>query len=370
MLQTIRWYAENRERWIGRVDWLPTRRTADRCDDAGVLVTGGGGFLGSHLVERLEARRARRRSCRGAPTTTCTDMDDAQRLFDDDAPELVFHLAAEVGGIGANRANPGRYWYANLMMGAHVLEQARLHETPQARRSPARSARTRSSRRCRSARTTSGTATRRRRTRPTASRRRRSSSAAQAYREQYGLERDLPAAGEPLRAARQLRPRDLARDPGADPQDARERASEVVLWGDGSPTREFLYVDDCVEGIVLAAERYDGAEPVNLGTGVEISIRELAELVAELGRLRGRDRLGHVDAERPAAPVARRVAGRGAVRLPGAGAAARGARAHGRLVPGRARRGGDGLTAMRSLWPRGAQRGTADRRRAARCSAG
>src|SRR5262245_32085274 len=92
------------------------------------LVTGGGGFLGSHLVERLEgdgydvgvARRA---------DHDLTSMEDTARLFDEFAPELVFHLAAEVGGIGANRANPGRYWYANLMMGAHVLEQARLHGT-------------------------------------------------------------------------------------------------------------------------------------------------------------------------------------------------------------------------------------------------
>ena len=91
------------------------------------LVTGGGGFLGSRLVERLEADghevfAARRRDY------DLTSIDAAARLFDDARPELVFHLAAEVGGIGANRANPGRYWYANLIMGAHVLEQARLHE--------------------------------------------------------------------------------------------------------------------------------------------------------------------------------------------------------------------------------------------------
>ena len=91
------------------------------------LVTGGGGFLGSHLVERLEAdghdvavpRRVE---------VDLTDMTDTSRLFDEAEPEIVFHLAAEVGGIGANRANPGRYWYANLIMGAHVLELARRQD--------------------------------------------------------------------------------------------------------------------------------------------------------------------------------------------------------------------------------------------------
>jgi GDP-L-fucose synthase len=94
---------------------------------ARVLVTGGGGFLGSHLVERLEGDghdvfAARRHDY------DLTSMEATARLFSDARPELVFHLAAEVGGIGANRANPGRYWYANLVMGAHVLEQSRIHE--------------------------------------------------------------------------------------------------------------------------------------------------------------------------------------------------------------------------------------------------
>ena len=94
-----------------------------------VLVTGGGGFLGSHLVERLETDGYEVVVARSADYDL-TSMDETARMFADADAELVFHLAAEVGGIGANRANPGRYWFANLVMGANVLEQARLHETP------------------------------------------------------------------------------------------------------------------------------------------------------------------------------------------------------------------------------------------------
>ena len=111
-----------------------------------------------------------------------------------------------------------------------------------------------------------------------------------------------------------------------------ESQDEVVLWGDGSPTREFLYVDDCAEGIVLAAERYDGAEPVNLGTGVEISIRELAETIAELTGFEGEIVW---DTSMPNGQPRRSLdasrAGR-ALRLPRPHAAPRGPRAHGRLV--------------------------------------
>jgi len=209
-----------------------------------------------------------------------TDAVETARLFDDARPELVFHLAAEVGGIGANRANPGRYWYANLMMGAHVLEQARLHGTrklvlagtvcaypkftpvpfneddlwngyPEETNAPYGVAK------------------------------KAVLVGAQAYREQYGTNAIF------LLPANLYGPRDNFHETNAHviPDLIRKmsnNSSEVVLWGDGSPTREFLYVEDCVEALVLAAEGYDGPEPVNLGTGVETSIRETAELVAEI----------------------------------------------------------------------------------------
>jgi GDP-L-fucose synthase len=248
-------------------------------------VTGGGGFLGSHLVERLQndghdvfvARRA---------DYDLTIEGDAARLFEDARPELVFHLAAEVGGIGANRANPGRYWYANLVMGAHVLEQARRTGVGKL--------------------VLAGTVCAYPKFAPIPFReddlwngypeetnapygvaKKSILVGAQAYREQYGLDSIF------LLPANLYGPRDNFHETNAHviADLIRKLAAgedEVVLWGDGSPTREFLYVEDCVEGIVLAAERYDGPEPVNLGAGKEISIRELAELVADVVGFRGK----------------------------------------------------------------------------------
>ncbi len=249
-----------------------------------VLVTGGGGFLGSHLVERLRADGSEPFVARQADYDL-TSASDAARLFDDAQPELVFHLAAEVGGIGANRANPGRYWYANLMMGANVLEQARLAGTGKV--------------------VLTGTVCAYPKFAPVPFReddlwdgypeetnapygvaKKALLVGAQAYREQYGtnaiflLPANLYGPGDNFHETNAHVIADLIRKMHSSPD-------EVVLWGDGTPTREFLYVDDCADGLLLAAERYDGADPVNLGTGKEISIRELAELVAELSGFEG-----------------------------------------------------------------------------------
>ena len=248
-----------------------------------VLVTGGGGFLGSHLVERLAAdghdvvvpRRAE---------TDLIDMAATARLFDEAAPELVFHLAAEVGGIGANRANPGRYWYANLMMGANVLEQVRLHGTGKL--------------------VIAGTICAYPKFAPVPFReddlwngypeetnapygvaKKAILVGAQSYRAQYGtnavylLPVNLYGPGDNFDLETSHVIPALIRKM----EESRERGDgTITLWGDGSPTREFLYVDDCVEGLVLAADRYDDPDPVNLGTGEELSIADLARLIAEL----------------------------------------------------------------------------------------
>jgi GDP-L-fucose synthase len=250
-----------------------------------ILVTGGGGFLGSHLVERLEADGHDVHIARRADYDL-TSMVDAERMFDDANADLVYHLAAEVGGIGANQSNPGRYWYANLMMGAHVLEQARLHETPKV--------------------VIVGTVCAypkfapipfsedglwdgypEETNAPYGVAKKAVLVGAQAYRDQYGLNAIF------LLPTNLYGPRDnfdleTSHVIPALIRKMVEADEEVVLWGDGSPTREFLYVGDCVEGLVLAAERYDGADPINLGTGREISIRDLAELVADVTGYSGR----------------------------------------------------------------------------------
>ena len=265
VLQTIRWYAENRDRWIGRVDWLPTGaplhevvtsprhrrrrlpRLASRRAARGATATTSSSPRQRRLRPHVDGRRRAAVRRRRAPTSSSTSPPRSA------ASARTARTPAATG----TRTSP---WALN------VLEQARLHETPKL--------------------VIVGTVCAYPKFAPVPFReddlwngypeetnapygvaKKAVLVGAQAYREQYGLNSVFLLPDEPLRAARQLRPRDVARDPGADPQDGRGRRTRSCLWGDGSPTREFLYVDDCVEGFVLAAERYDGAEPVNLGAG-------------------------------------------------------------------------------------------------------
>jgi GDP-L-fucose synthase len=244
-----------------------------------VLVTGGGGFLGSHVVERLRGRGddvvVPRRS-----DYDLTRWDDAARLFEEARPDAVIHLAAEVGGIGANRSNPGRYWYANLVMGAHVLELARLGGVAKT--------------------VIAGTVCSYPKFTPTpfsedelwngypeesnapyGIAKKSVLVGAQSYNAQYGLDVTF------LLPANLYGPRDnfdleTSHVIPALIRKMSDGTDQVVLWGDGSPTREFLYVDDAAAAFVLALDRETGPEPLNIGTGVEISIGELAETIREL----------------------------------------------------------------------------------------
>jgi len=253
-----------------------------------VLVTGGRGFVGSHLVDLLRAEGLEP-SVPQHEEYDLTLAGDVERLFRDGAPDLVIHLAAEVGGIGANRASPGRYWYANLAMGLNILEQSRKagvskvvllgtvcsypKETPVPFREedfwngyPEES------------------------NAPYGVAKKALLTGAQAYREQYGLNSIyvVPVNLYGPRDNFDLETSHVVPALIRKMIEAADRGEKrVELWGDGSPTREFLFVDDCVEAIWLAAQSYESGEPVNLGSGEEISIRELAELIAEITRFKG-----------------------------------------------------------------------------------
>ncbi|MBM3811588.1 MAG: GDP-L-fucose synthase [Acidimicrobiia bacterium] len=249
-----------------------------------LCVTGGAGFLGSFVVETL-----RQRGCRDIFVPRKRDYDltrpeAVRKMLTDSRPEVLFHLAASVGGIGANRHNPGKFFYENAVMGIELIEQARLtgvektivagticaypkftpvpfreddlwNGYPEETNAPYGIAKKALLVQC------------------------------QAYREQYGMNaiyllpvnlygpRDnfdlqsshvIPAL---IRKCEQAR---------------KDNAAEIVGWGDGTPTREFLYVEDAAEGLVTAAERYDKPDPVNLGSGEEITIADLVGLTARL----------------------------------------------------------------------------------------
>jgi GDP-L-fucose synthase len=254
-----------------------------------VLVTGGSGFLGSHVVERLRACGAEPFVPRRAQFDL-TRQADVERVYEAARPQLVMHLAAEVGGIGANRAAPGRFFYANAMMGVAMIEQARVAGVEKF--------------------VQIGTVCAYPRITPVPFREEdlwagypeetnapygiaKKALLVQlaAYREQYGLN------GIYLLPTNLYGPRDNF-DPATShvipalirrmAEARRDGAGELPVWGTGEASREFLYVDDAARAILLAAEHYDGVEPVNVGIGNEIRIRELAGLIAGLVGFEGR----------------------------------------------------------------------------------
>ena len=262
-----------------------------------VTVTGGKGFLGTYILEKLRLRGCKNISIADLPEYNLTRLPDIQRMYQTQRPDIVIHLAAVVGGIGANSENPGRFFYDNAIMGIQLIESARQFEIekfvclgticaypkftpvpfkednlwdgyPEETNAPYGLAK------------------------------KMLMEQLQAYRRQYGfngiylLPVNLYGPGDnfdpkqshviPALIRKYIEAGDLITKPNQ-----QDKTPVVTLWGDGSATREFLYVEDAAEGIILAAEKYNKPAPVNLGAGFEISIKDLAALIAGLTDFKG-----------------------------------------------------------------------------------
>ena len=253
-----------------------------------VLVTGGSGFLGSFVVEILKARGCKDIFVPRSKDYDLVEMNAVKRLYKDTKPEIVIHLAARVGGIGANRANPGRFFYDNLMMGVQMMEVGRqtgiekfvaigtVCAYPKFAPVPFREEdlwngypeETNA---------------------PYGLAKKMLLVQSQAYRDQYGFNAIylLPTNIYGPRdnfdpESSHVIPALIRKCVDALPQTSNLQPPTITVWGTGKPTREFLYVEDAAEGILLATEKYNKPDPVNLGAGFEISIKDLVDLIAKL----------------------------------------------------------------------------------------
>ncbi len=255
-----------------------------------LTITGGKGFLGKHLVRKFRERGFANIQVGDLPEYNLVDRDSVKRLYDDTRPDIVVHLAAKVGGIGFNQENPASLFYDNLMMGVQLLHEGHLRGIakfvaigticaypkftpvpfqeedlwngyPEETNAPYGLAK------------------------------KMMLVQSQAYRQQYGFNAIFLLPVNLYGPGDNFDPRSSHVIPAlikkcVDAIDRRE--DEIVVWGTGGATREFFYVEDAAEAIVLATEAYDKSEPVNIGPGFEISIRDLVALIAELTGFQGR----------------------------------------------------------------------------------
>ena len=255
-----------------------------------ITVTGGKGFLGTHLVRKLKEQGYQNISIADLPEYNLVDIHQIQRLYEEQKPDIVIHLAAKVGGIGYNQENPASLFYDNTMMGIQLIHEGHLQKIekfvalgticaypkftpvpfkeddiwngyPEETNAPYGLAK------------------------------KMMLVQSQAYRQQYGFNSIFLLPVNLYGPGDNFDPRSSHVIPALIKKcvDAKRQGDqEIVVWGTGKATREFFYVEDAAEAIIMAMEKYDESEPVNIGAGFEISIRDLVALIVELSQFKGK----------------------------------------------------------------------------------